>query len=223
LLPNSLRAAAEARLAKIPSIFGYAGDGRNFMLKKPVAKPEYDPQFAHQKYYYLNLFSSLGIPSVNSLPPLNLPSALKKENRVALFPGAEYGPAKRWPAKFFAQIAQQLKDERGVRAVLFGAKKISLLRLKSVAKFHGLKIVLAKLLLRKLSRKFSSHEWSFAMTVARCIYLPFWAFLQWRFSVLLTPTAPPQLEKIPSFNGIMFPAVLVFYVNARWISVACSN
>ncbi len=41
---------------------------------------------------------------------------------LALAPGAEYGPAKRWPARHFAQVARR-HVERGYRVWLFGSDR----------------------------------------------------------------------------------------------------
>lgn len=123
LLPNSLRVALEARLAKIPIILGYAGNGRNWALKKPVPRPTFDPARIHHKHYYLRLVDALGIDPDESLPTLRPGNASRRQNRVAFFPGAEYGPAKRWPALYYAQLAQRLKDELCAQIVLYGGKK----------------------------------------------------------------------------------------------------
>ena len=41
---------------------------------------------------------------------------------VGLMPGAEYGPAKQWPAEFYAEVAQHLASE-GVQTWIFGSAK----------------------------------------------------------------------------------------------------
>ncbi|WP_275575175.1 lipopolysaccharide heptosyltransferase II [Methylocucumis oryzae] len=41
---------------------------------------------------------------------------------LALCPGAEYGPAKQWPSKYFAQVAQ-VKHAQGWQVGLFGSAK----------------------------------------------------------------------------------------------------
>ncbi len=43
------------------------------------------------------------------------------QSLVALCPGAEYGPAKRWPAEYFAEVASKLKA-RGHTPVVLGAQ-----------------------------------------------------------------------------------------------------
>ncbi len=49
---------------------------------------------------------------------------LDAQNYVALMPGAEFGPAKRWPSAHYAQLASQL-TARGLRVVLLGSPKDS--------------------------------------------------------------------------------------------------
>lgn len=45
---------------------------------------------------------------------------LERGGFVALVPGAEYGPAKRWPPEHYANLANRLK-ERGLAAAMFGS------------------------------------------------------------------------------------------------------
>ncbi len=128
LLPNSLRAALEAWRAGIPNRFGYARGGRGLFLTRTIPAPPRNPVRLHQKFYYLDLASALGAPSDPSLPELRLPPLTAPEidpadaqkPLAALCPGAEYGPAKRWPLENFAVVGQSLA-ERGFRLVILGA------------------------------------------------------------------------------------------------------
>ncbi len=66
-------------------------------------------------------------------PHLHLPEAVVKavlgrlgltaEGYVAFAPGAEYGPAKCWPAEHYAALARRLHDGQGLRVVLLGSSK----------------------------------------------------------------------------------------------------
>jgi heptosyltransferase-2 len=84
-------------------------------------------------------FVALGLPSPAPLPPdypipklvINLDQQqvvidkfklTPTENILALCPGAEYGEAKRWPASFYAEVAQQ-KIAQGWQVWLFGSDK----------------------------------------------------------------------------------------------------
>jgi heptosyltransferase-2 len=63
----------------------------------------------------------------NSAPDVGLRSAnptykTPSENILALCPGAEYGPAKRWPASYYAEVARH-KIAQGWQVWLFGSDK----------------------------------------------------------------------------------------------------
>ena len=124
LLPNSLRAAAEAWLAGIPQRIGYARGGRRLLLTDAVPVPPRNPVRLHQRFYYLDLVTALGAPSDASLPELRRePAAAATESRalVAICPGAEYGPAKRWPVENFLAVARHFITKHNARIVLLGA------------------------------------------------------------------------------------------------------
>jgi heptosyltransferase-2 len=119
LFPNSLRAAGEILLAAIPQRLGYATDGRGLLLSKSVPVPRRNPVRLHQRFYYLDLVTALGGPSDESLPPLK--SNATPTDQIALCPGAEFGPAKRWPVERFAAVARHFTAKHNLHAVILGA------------------------------------------------------------------------------------------------------
>jgi len=124
LLPNSLRAAAEAWQAGIPQRIGYARGGRSLLLTNPIPTPARNPARLHQRYYYLDLVTAMGGPSDASLPKLRKEPTIVTGWRglvVAVCPGAEYGPAKRWPVVNFVAVARHFIATRRAKIVLLGA------------------------------------------------------------------------------------------------------
>lgn len=133
LLPNSLKSALIPALAGIPERIGFTGEARYALLNRrhtldAAALPQMSERFAQ-----------LAEPVGGSLPlPLPLPrltsssaqqtaalAALKlaRPEKIAVFcPGAEYGPAKRWPERHFAALADQLV-RRGYGVWLVGSGK----------------------------------------------------------------------------------------------------
>lgn len=124
VLPNSLKSALLPFLASIPRRVGYLGEARvgllTHRLKNPKGKP---PMVA----FYSALSGEGGIE--RDVPTLSLPDAqvdavlaqqgLARGGYVVMAPGAEYGPAKRWP--HFGGLAQVL--DRPV--ILLGSAKES--------------------------------------------------------------------------------------------------
>ena len=122
LLPNSLRSAAEAWLAGIPQRIGYLRSGRGLLLTKAVPVPPRNPVRLHQSFYYLDLVAALGGPSEASLPELRRePAPAEARATVAICPGAEYGPAKRWPLENFLAAAKHFAEKHKAKIVLLGA------------------------------------------------------------------------------------------------------
>lgn len=95
------------------------------------------PAEAHQIHDYLYLTKALGA-SPDPLPPqiyledskveqawrqLHLESESEDRPWFGLNPGAEYGPAKRWPAKRFAAAAVMLHKRTKCRWLVFGGKE----------------------------------------------------------------------------------------------------
>ena len=113
--PNSLKSALLPFLASIPKRVGYLGEARvgllTHRLKNP-AKERRPPMVA----FYSALSGDADI--ANDRPQLQLDPAdvaqaltsmgLQRGSYYVFAPGAEYGPAKRWPAAHFAELARRL-------------------------------------------------------------------------------------------------------------------
>lgn len=124
LLPNSLRAATEAWMAGIPQRVGYARSGRSVLLTHTVPVPPRNPARMHQRFYYLDLVTALGALEDSSLPKLRKDPTTVTGARglvLAFCPGAEYGPAKRWPVENFAAMARHFIASRKAKILLLGA------------------------------------------------------------------------------------------------------
>jgi heptosyltransferase-2 len=116
VLPNSLKSALVPLWADIPRRIGYLGEARvgllTHRLKNP-SKAKRPPMVA--------LYSALSGDTdlAGDRPQLRWPQAeqartlaqlgLVAGRHVVFAPGAEYGPAKRWPAQHFAALAASLE------------------------------------------------------------------------------------------------------------------
>ena len=131
LLPNSLRAAWLTRRAGIPRRFGYRGNWRSPLLAPAVRRPAgRGPQVED----YGALLAAMGVAApADWTPRLALSEADREAGRalvertglggdgplVGLFPGAEFGPSKRWPYLRFAELARELRRRLpGVRILI---------------------------------------------------------------------------------------------------------
>ena len=125
VLPNSWKSALLPFLADIPLRSGFVGESRYGLLNLLYRrKPGREPMALH----FARLSEAPGATVAEPLPEPKLtvePAAIEATRQkfglpadyVALCPGAEYGPAKRWP--YYAQLAERL--DRPV-AVLGGPK-----------------------------------------------------------------------------------------------------
>lgn len=132
LLPNSFKSALIPFFAKIPKRTGWRGEMRYVLLN--------DVRILDKKRYPLMIerFMALALPPFATLPkdyPIpalkisedTQKAALAKYNLtndlpiLALCPGAEFGPAKRWPLEYYAEIANE-KLNAGWQVWLFGSK-----------------------------------------------------------------------------------------------------
>ena len=133
VLPNSFKSALIPFFADIPLRAGYVGESRYGLLnlvhkldkaKLPLMVERY-AQLAEAPGEQL----PLPLPEVRlQVDPINTARTtarlnLDRSRPVAVFcPGAEYGPAKRWPARHFAALAREL-NKRGYAIWLIGSGK----------------------------------------------------------------------------------------------------
>jgi heptosyltransferase-2 len=137
VLPNTLKFALIPWLAGIPKRVGYRGEMR-YGLLNVVHRDERKP-----KRPMVSFYAALAAPPVAVAPPPDaLPrptlSASQAQQAYALeqagldaarpllvfAPGAEFGPAKRWPAAHFAELANTvLARLPGMQVALLGSGK----------------------------------------------------------------------------------------------------
>ncbi len=113
--PNSLKSALIPWWAGIPRRVGYQGEGRWGLLNQRLPNP---PKGARPPMvaFYSALSGEAGLDA--DQPRLQLAAGtavqalaahgLPAQGFYVLAPGAEYGPAKRWPAAHFAALAAEL-------------------------------------------------------------------------------------------------------------------
>jgi heptosyltransferase-2 len=124
VLPNSLKSALLPLLAGIPKRVGYLGEARVGLLTHRLKNPKNKPPMVA---FYSALSGESGLEAdrpVLRLPPTEVDAALNalglQPGGYAVFaPGAEFGPAKRWPAAHFAAVARGLD----VPVLLLGSGK----------------------------------------------------------------------------------------------------
>lgn len=128
IFPHSLRSALIPFLARIPRRAGLSGHQRDWMLTD-VVRPAIKQGREHQSYEYLDL---MGLPDDTAeMPRLDFDQELIERVRhkllsydgklLGLLPGAARGPAKRWPARFFAVAARELQAAWKCRIIIFGS------------------------------------------------------------------------------------------------------
>ena len=115
ICPNSLKSALLPFLASIPKRVGYLGEARIGLLTHRLKNPAKDKRPPMVAFY-----SALSgeADTAADRPRLQVDKAtltadlgrlgLQAGAFSVLAPGSEYGPAKRWPAGHFAELARQL-------------------------------------------------------------------------------------------------------------------
>lgn len=133
ILPNSFRSAWIAYRAGIPRRWGYRTGWRTPLLRPGVRRPRLRPP-RHQTLDYRELIRAMGIEQLDWRPRLALDDETLAAGRerlerggidlaarpvIGLFPGAQFGPSKRWPRERFVELSRLLRRELpGSRQVL---------------------------------------------------------------------------------------------------------
>jgi lipopolysaccharide heptosyltransferase II len=141
LFPNSLRVALESWLSGIPRRVGYCGHWRSWIVNQIVREPRKPVPPEHHSLRFLRIARECGAETSNppsqgfgaagieyrtsnvEVPSPHQTSNIKHQTLIALSPGAEYGPAKRWLPERFAEAAAKITEQSSAQWILFGTKK----------------------------------------------------------------------------------------------------
>ncbi len=133
LLPNSFKSALIPFFAGIPQRTGWRGEMRYGLINdiRLLDKARYPLMV--QRYLALGYEAGAELPADFPYPQLRIPTEARQhiltslglpgdKPLLVLCPGAEYGPAKRWPEAYFAEVAGH-KIREGWQVWLLGSAK----------------------------------------------------------------------------------------------------
>ena len=124
VLPNSLKSALVPAVAKIPVRTGFVGEQRWGLINDIRKLDKSQLPMTVQRFIALGLPKGAAVPQVDSIPvpQLAVENAqvaavledhdLPGEPRIlVLCPGAEFGASKKWPAAYYAEVAQHYLNQ----------------------------------------------------------------------------------------------------------------
>ncbi|MER2471029.1 ADP-heptose--LPS heptosyltransferase RfaF [Photorhabdus laumondii] len=138
VLPNSFKSALVPFFANIPLRTGWRGEMRYGLLNDIRTLNKEAFPLMVQRYaalaYDAKPSSAADLPQPLLWPQLDVSDEDIAESTAAFnisdhrpiigfCPGAEFGPAKRWPHYHYAALAQQLITQKGYQILLFGSAK----------------------------------------------------------------------------------------------------
>ena len=139
VLPNSLKSAIAPFLAAIPQRVGHRGEARYLLINRLHDSDGAKDRPMVEFYAQLAFEPGRPIPAAIPDPALARDPGRERAARlrigldateplIVLCPGAEYGPAKRWPARHFAALASLVAEEwpEATIALIGSAKERSL-------------------------------------------------------------------------------------------------
>lgn len=139
LLTNSFETALISKLGSVEKRFGYANEGRSFLLTNAIAKPVWKNE-RHEIYYYLNLVGEVEkyyFGKVSDVKPqFDLETSDERKTKarkiltkngadiskklVIFCPGSTNSRAKRWQAESYAKLSDRLHSELDASVILIG-------------------------------------------------------------------------------------------------------
>lgn len=133
VLPGSLKSALVPFFAKIPIRSGFLGEMRIKFLNDIRILDKVKLNKMVDRYVSLAFPQDALLPVNIPIPKLHIDKKIQNnildkfkldtiKKIVSFCPGADYGPAKRWPEKYFAQLAQYFY-EIGFEVWIFGSDK----------------------------------------------------------------------------------------------------
>ena len=132
VLPNSFKSALIPWLAGIPKRTGWRGEFRYVLLNDMRALDKKKLPLMIEQYMALGLLADEALPADYPYPEFHVSQDMQqhalKDLQVelsgrpilAISPGAAYGPSKRWPEHYFAQVANHQLSQ-GWDVWIFGA------------------------------------------------------------------------------------------------------
>lgn len=125
VLPGSWKSALIPYFARIPRRVGHLREMRYRLLTDIVPLPDSLKRRTAQAYFSLARGGTFRSPHLSideeNQSDLLARHGLEEKKFVALMPGAEFGPAKRWPEDKYAAFARSMLSE-GMGVALFGSK-----------------------------------------------------------------------------------------------------
>ncbi len=133
VLPNSLKSALIPVFAGIPQRIGFTGESRYGLINVRHTLDTSATPLQVERYAILAEAPGTPLPRPYPLPKLAVDAAAlaatleslglgNSPSPVIFCPGAEFGPAKRWPERHFAALARSLAA-LGIPVWLLGSKK----------------------------------------------------------------------------------------------------
>ncbi len=135
IFPNSFRSAAEAWLAGIRRRVGFCGSLRSMLLTQIIDEPKgKSSRLKHQADRYWHLAKRCGAVEPQ---PLAKRSTTPMDVVLGVYPGAAFGPAKRWPTQRFRQTMELVSRKVACSWVILGTDRDRGLATEILRGFEG--------------------------------------------------------------------------------------